>query len=101
MMLVVCSITSGIDFEMVRNFSPFFFFLENFCRIFYIIIASDKDKHFQTEDMKMEKFSTFNTDKKYTEVIAQLDCCETCESATFSENKKTKQQQPTTAVIRV
>ena len=49
----------------------------------------------------MEKFSTFNTDKKYTEVIAQLDCCETCESATFSENKKTKQQQPTTAVIRV
>jgi len=41
----------------------------------------------------MEKFSTFNKDKKHTEVIAQLDCCETCESATFSENKKTKQQQ--------
>jgi len=49
----------------------------------------------------MEKFSTFNKDKKHTEVIAQLDCCETCESATFSENKKTKQQQPTTAIIRV
>ena len=74
---------------MVRTFSPFIFlFLENFFEIFYIIIASDKDKHFQTEDMKMEKFSTFNTDKNYTEVIAQLDCCETCESATFSENKK-------------
>lgn len=81
-----------IFFTNGENFLTIFLFLENFYEIFYIIIASDKDKHFQTEDMKMEKFSTFNTDKKHTEVIDSLDCCKTCESATFSVNN----QQATT-----
>lgn len=46
----------------------------------------------------MEKFSTFNKDKKHMEVIAELDCCKTSESATFSENNQktttVQQQQP-------
>lgn len=40
----------------------------------------------------MEKFSTFNKDNKNTEVIVQLDCCKTSESATFYVNN-IKQQQ--------
>lgn len=51
----------------------------------------------------MEKFSTFNTDKKHSEVIDSLDCCKTCESATFSVNNQqttTNRQQPIRAVKR-